>query len=194
MSKSFLKVKCMSLAAEQKIIRKQEQQAKRTMNEFKWRKQLQTDSNLNEKQINRLIKKLNVNSVKRVWDESKAKKNLPKNVDVQVATLSKDFWGMRYHRTVELKQESRCSNLAYAFLRGHSYQDVERLSFNQPNWPRIERLVVKFGNEDERVILQRFAEWKDAALGGIAQDPFKEDSIWPMLSRPQSSRCLNDKW
>jgi hypothetical protein len=31
-----------------------------------------------------------------------------------------------------------------------------------PNWSRVEDLVKKYGEDDIRVRLQRFAEWRDA--------------------------------
>jgi hypothetical protein len=35
------------------------------------------------------------------------------------------FWGMRFHRTVDLRLESRAALLAYAFIRGQAYAITE---------------------------------------------------------------------
>jgi hypothetical protein len=53
--------------------------------------------------------------------------------------------------------------LAYGFLRGKSYKQIEKKAYEPPNWTVIEQMAKRFGGLDSRVLLQRFAEWKDAA-------------------------------
>ena len=71
----------------------------------------------------------------------------------RIVTGDQVFWGLRTHRTEELRHEARCAHLAYAFLRGTSYAQVEEnphwkratRSKHPPSWPRIAELVVKYG-------------------------------------------------
>ena len=73
-----------------------------------------------------------------------------------------NFWSMRNHR-MELRVESRCSQLAYGFLRGKAYADMEFLAYSSPDWSRIENIVNRFSQDDSRLVTQSFAEWKDTA-------------------------------
>ena len=71
----------------------------------------------------------------------------------RVVTGDTIFWGLRTHRTEELRLEARATYLAYAFLRGTPYAQVEEnphwkratRSKHPPSWPRIAELVVKYG-------------------------------------------------
>lgn len=72
------------------------------------------------------------------------------------------FWGLREHRTVDVRDESRAACLAYGFLRGRAYHRLEAKCYHAPNWNRVEALALKYGRGDQRELKQRFAEWKDA--------------------------------
>lgn len=79
-----------------------------------------------------------------------------------------NFWSLRWHR-VGLKSEARWSHLAYGFMRGRSYQQMEYISyggikgFNRavPNWERIEEIVTKFSKDEPNHgdVMQRFGAW-----------------------------------
>lgn len=49
-----------------------------------------------------------------------------------------------YHRVNDVRTEARLSQLAYGFLRGREYQEIEK-STQLINWKRVEKLVEKFG-------------------------------------------------
>jgi len=72
-------------------------------------------------------------------------------------------WNLNQHRKTELRQEARSSCLAYGFLRGRNYSDMEQTRHTPPDWGRVEQLIKKFGEDDIRERMQRFAAWKDAA-------------------------------
>jgi len=74
------------------------------------------------------------------------------------------FFGLKAHRRGVLRNESRHALLAYGFLRGKTYKQIENKAYEPPNWNSIEQLAKRFGGLDSRVLLQRFAEWKDAAI------------------------------
>lgn len=73
------------------------------------------------------------------------------------------FWGLRFHRTEEVRDEARSSHVAYGFLRGRPYKTVENSAKTEPDWTRVEQLVKKYGEDDVRDRMQRFSEWKNAA-------------------------------
>ena len=72
------------------------------------------------------------------------------------------YWNIAHSRKNVVRKMARDVHLALAFLRGTHPLAVERTKKENPNWRRIEGLVVEFGEEDERILLQRLAEWKDA--------------------------------
>lgn len=55
------------------------------------------------------------------------------------------WWQLNYHRIVEVRKEARAAHLAYNFLRGTPYRDVEASYHDEPNWERVVQLVKKYG-------------------------------------------------
>lgn len=72
--------------------------------------------------------------------------------------------GLYDHRTRDVRNESRSALLAYGFLRGRAYSAMEKSCHVRPDFKRIEELVKKYGTDDPRLRMQRFAEWKDGAI------------------------------
>lgn len=76
-----------------------------------------------------------------------------------------EFWGLRHHRTGIVRTESRASLLAYAYIRGKKYSQVEtkakvfsimtpnmkfhvvKEEFNPVLIPKIVKMVDKYGTE-----------------------------------------------
>jgi len=73
------------------------------------------------------------------------------------------FQAIHKHRVTELKTELRAAHLAYGFLRGRDYSEMEQICYTNPDWERIFRTVRKFANGDIRNITQQFSEWIDDA-------------------------------
>jgi hypothetical protein len=71
--------------------------------------------------------------------------------------------GLYLHRINDVRRECRSANLAYAFLRGRPYRQVEAKCHEAPNWPRVQKLAEKYGEGDQREIRQRLEEWCQAA-------------------------------
>lgn len=73
---------------------------------------------------------------------------------------------LHHHRTHTVRKETRHSHIAYGFLRGRQYMEIETFAREPIQWDRIEKLVTRFGcdGNDSRVVLQRFAEWKDTTV------------------------------
>jgi len=68
-----------------------------------------------------------------------------------------------FHRTKDIRPELRCANLAYGFLKGIPYKTMETKAYTQPDWTRVRKLAEKFGEDDSRVIAQRYAQWLSEA-------------------------------
>jgi len=89
--------------------------------------------------------------------------------------------GIHLHRIKDVRKEARNALLAYGFVRGLRYVEMENFAWTQPNWDRIEKLAIRYSRESEQDVKQAFGAWKDEALGGVTpkwsiQGPGKE--IW----------------
>jgi hypothetical protein len=98
------------------------------------------------------------------WTAGGAKKPKPRRV-----TKYRDemlYLSMRSHRVKELRQEQRCSLLAYAYIRGVPFAKVERpikCRSQNPDWSRVRQLIEKFGGTPSaKMVLTEasFREWR----------------------------------
>ena len=87
--------------------------------------------------------------------------------------------GLRCHRTGTVRREARHTLLAYGFIRGRKYRQMEAKCEFPPDWDAVRRMVGKYGLPDptwkmwwdtsrsERIqmkedLLKRFDDWKAA--------------------------------
>ena len=79
---------------------------------------------------------------------------------------------LRRHRRRDVRAEARHSLIAYGFLRGRRYAQIEQpkevwrghqRGSGPPNWNRVRDLVAKYGDMDKREAAQKLAEWSAAA-------------------------------
>ena len=82
---------------------------------------------------------------------------------VDGSNTRKAFTSIQNHRRNDIRRAARHSHLAYGFLRGRAYAEIERSTYTNPDWDQVSRIAKRFSDEDERVVLQRFSEWKSAA-------------------------------
>lgn len=89
------------------------------------------------------------------------------------------WWGpsahryeLHNHRKNVVAVEARHSLLAYGFLRGLEYHDMEDRILTVPNWDRVESLVKRFSDDDWRIIGQRWAMWREAAESRSAMNRY----------------------
>ncbi len=75
----------------------------------------------------------------------------------------KNFNGIQDHRRKEIRIEARHTYLAYGFLKGNPYRSIERHSYTQPNWDKVEDMIKRFGEGREQDLMQKFSEWKSEA-------------------------------
>jgi len=95
--------------------------------------------------------------------------NNTKVVPAHVEDHFNRYWGMHQHRIFDIRKEARTAQLAYGFLKGKPFREIENRSYSQPNWDRIEKLAIRYGEVDPDLIKQAFAEWKREALAGMKE-------------------------
>lgn len=70
------------------------------------------------------------------------------------------WWGLNSHRRFDVRTEQRAALLAYGFLRGRRYRQIEAKCHEPPDWKRVCQLVDKFGGmSDDK---NKLAEWAKA--------------------------------
>lgn len=80
--------------------------------------------------------------------------------------------GLSEHRKGVVRRASRETLLAYGFLRGKKYEEIEKTSRTQPNWSNVGKMVLKYGcircweqesfsefQERNETLMKRFEEW-----------------------------------
>lgn len=53
------------------------------------------------------------------------------------------YSSLRGHRVGTVREEARSALLAYGYLRGRTYRQIERFCYEPPNWQRIAQLAGK---------------------------------------------------
>lgn len=73
------------------------------------------------------------------------------------------FFSLKHHRTFDIRDESRSAQVAYGYIRGKSYPNVENATpFNPPTWNRVVDLVVKYGpNKDRNKVIDDLKNWSE---------------------------------
>ena len=126
--KTYLKIKIVSLAAEAKIIKREER---------KW--------------------------------------NFPVTID-NVRSSHPLYFGLRDHRINVVRTECRHSNIAYGYLRGRSYKQIENKCHEDPHWDKVRAIISKFSPstfpdlhtpEGRKVALDKLRAW--GAVGEVSK-------------------------
>lgn len=128
-----------------------------------------------------------------------------------IAYATGNFWTLRAHRT-ELKREARSTHLAYGFLKGRLYGEMEIIchgltpGYNReaPDWQRIQDMVERFSKDepDNREIMQRFGEWladakvwyegnpKRIELRAAVKEEWLASEEWKALKEVRAERAM----
>ncbi len=154
MSKTYLQVKIISLADEQRTIRRKE---------IKFRER---------------ARKAALEHAKRLADGK-----LPNTVP-PMAGLNETRVGLYEHRVKWVRPEARAALLAYGFLRGVPYQSIEnKIDFarfrqcgttHDKFWNRVISIAAKFGNLGDIDVKKAVEEWR----GAHDQYLWKDGSWW----------------
>ncbi len=82
--------------------------------------------------------------------------------------------GLADHRRGIVRHESRHTHLAYGFLRGKEYRQIEATAHEAPDWKKVRKMIQKYcvhrdaclwkqAITDREEILKRFDEWVEHA-------------------------------
>jgi hypothetical protein len=93
--------------------------------------------------------------------------------------------GLYLHRIGTVRIEARHTHLAYGFLRGREYHQIETSAHSAPDWKKVRKMIEKYGAHlanwhldesytsykercdqykvDKEEVLKRFDEWIKAA-------------------------------
>lgn len=83
-------------------------------------------------------------------------------------------FSLYHHRVCPVRREARASQLAYGFLRGRRYEQLERPDSTPADWGRVRDIAAKFGDMDRRDAAQKLAEWHDAERTDARPEPQAE--------------------
>ncbi len=123
--RSYLKIKIVSLAAEARLIRAEE---------------------------NRWFLTADGARVSRK-EQRAAAEEIPATAENRTARRLSRSWlrngvhrtGLRTHRLCVVRPEARAALLAYGFIRGRRYRQIEATAVVPPNWKRVYELVQRYG-------------------------------------------------
>ena len=135
----FLKVKIKSLAAEARIIRREEH---RRLRGARW---------VREKDI-----------------ENRRNLSSPEQDAAYVV-----YHRLHHHRTVDVRDEARCAQIAYGFLRGRELYLIDACKYRCPDWGRVQKLTLRYherrDHELDKTIKETLALW-------VKRSPIPEDN------------------
>ena len=83
--------------------------------------------------------------------------------------------GLALHRTGIVRLEARHTQLAYGFLRGLAYSQMESKTHKEPDWKKIKRMIEKYGSHWDRtsptcyssIELQNVTDYREANLARL---------------------------
>lgn len=140
-----LKIKSRSLALEGQLIHQNESKLKR--------------------QIERCKAKIaELNSMPPL-EVTTADLNFIKECEATLARLRADRDSLRHHRKDIVRPFTRTAMLAYGFLKGRAYKEMERKRYTDPDWDALAKTIERHGSRagilQDR--MQAFAQWKAEA-------------------------------
>jgi hypothetical protein len=185
----YVKVKIKSLAEESKIIRAQEQKQKTKYKDIVLRNRLKETNLAVGTKIGKwtiavitndrvtLTKAINVKNSEHQKTVSK-QVNLNWNpTEASHKTAVNTFRGLREHRVTVVRDEARASHIAYGFLRGKKYHEIENAQvaeychgINGKQWhfeyhfktrilPRVQAIASKYSKDNVTVFPEDIEKW-----------------------------------
>jgi hypothetical protein len=92
--------------------------------------------------------------------------------DATLERLRSDRDKLREHRKGIVRHHARNAFLAYGFLNGRAYAEIEARRFSDPDWKAIEKMVSQYGIRDAKLqdIMQSFERWRQEAPKPSSRD------------------------
>lgn len=84
-----------------------------------------------------------------------------------------DAWGrLNTHRIFDVRIEQRATLIAYGYLRGKAYRQIEQAphwlkapySRPGPDWTKITAMIAKYQGGDKKVIFEQLKAWRELPL------------------------------
>ena len=107
----------------------------------------------------------------------KAAANRAKQQDPKYA--EDNFLGLSVHRRRDIRKEARSAHIAYSFLCGRSYSEIERFAHTEPDWKRVKKLVTKYA--DPHTVETLFNQWMAKAKANYENTLVIDIEAMPML-------------
>lgn len=98
----------------------------------------------------------------------KARARAAKKTETKQA-LYGTFWGLKGHRIVDVRNEQRSTLLAYGFIRGRRYSQLEQKCERKPNWKRVKEIVAKYGDSSKFTVNKMWHEAVDHNIDAWAK-------------------------
>jgi len=118
------------------------------------------------------------------WRARGAKANANREKYLAKSTL------LHNKRVNKVRNDARSLHLAYGFLAGHAYRDIEPISYVQPNWVRVQELVLAYCDDDKKeTIIDKFSAWIVEAAGAgeiLSHGGVMSKRNWAMQPQPRS--------
>jgi uncharacterized protein (UPF0548 family) len=90
------------------------------------------------------------------------------------------FFALRQHRLLEVRRECRSAIIAYGYLRGRAYKQIEAFCYERPDWNRVAELVFKYGkgnwntatsSKDQfKLLVEILKSWREERLEAQAAE------------------------
>lgn len=74
------------------------------------------------------------------------------------------FQGLRGHRINAVRVECRLALLAYGFLRGRTYQQIEQTAHDKPDFTSLTKMVYRFAEQPTSDMVKQVADWYGVTL------------------------------
>jgi hypothetical protein len=71
------------------------------------------------------------------------------------------FQSLHFHRVHLVRPAARSGLLAYGYLRGRSYEQLEQKCYEKPDWKEVQDLLVRFGRMSRMEAESRIVQWVD---------------------------------
>ena len=84
---------------------------------------------------------------KRIFLKVKIKSLVAETRIIQSMEARHSFWAsqMEVHRHGVIRDEMRATLIAYGFVRGRAYEEIEPNALTQPDWDRVAKMVSRYG-------------------------------------------------
>jgi hypothetical protein len=86
-----------------------------------------------------------------------------------------------YNKRMNARNVARAVGLAYGFIRGRSYRQMEQTAYSDPHWPTVIHFIATYHKEDVRVWVQRLHGWLEE--GRVRLPKSQEPGIARALAR-----------